>query len=202
MLDRSDGKVLLARPFVQKLTWASGVGPDGRPQLLPGNTPDENGVITCPAIRGATNWMSTSFSPATRLFYVMAVENCFLYRSTMFGGARGGGAAAPARGAGAPALPATRARAAPVYRSVFQVEGSIAAGPAVAGRWRCARSISIQAVSRGNSTSRNSNNYAGTLSRRQAWSSYGQASGESRLSMRSRARISGISDAGTWNPRR
>ena len=34
------GKLLLARPFVQKLTWASGIGPDGRPQLLPGNLPD------------------------------------------------------------------------------------------------------------------------------------------------------------------
>ena len=36
VLDRTDGKVLLARPFVQKLTWASGIGPDGRPQLLSG----------------------------------------------------------------------------------------------------------------------------------------------------------------------
>ena len=92
VLDRTDGKPLLGRPFVQKLTWASGIGPDGRPQLVPGNTPDEKGVTTCPAIRGATNWMSTSYHPATRLFYVMAVENCFVYRSTMFGGGRRAGA--------------------------------------------------------------------------------------------------------------
>ena len=39
VLDRTNGKVLLGRPFVQKLTWASGIGPDGRPQLVPGNTP-------------------------------------------------------------------------------------------------------------------------------------------------------------------
>ncbi len=114
VLDRTDGKVLLGKPFVEKLTWASGIGPDGRPQLLPGNIPDANGVTTCPAIRGATNWMSTSFNPATRLFYVMAVENCFVYRSTMFGGGRGRGAApapatspapAPARGTPPPASP-------------------------------------------------------------------------------------------------
>ena len=39
VLDRLTGKVLLANPFVKKLTWASGVGPDGRPILLPGNEP-------------------------------------------------------------------------------------------------------------------------------------------------------------------
>ena len=33
VLDRTNGTLLLAKPFVQKLTWASGIGPDGRPQL-------------------------------------------------------------------------------------------------------------------------------------------------------------------------
>ncbi len=28
---------------------------------------------------GATNWMSTAFNPATRLFYVMALEACNIY---------------------------------------------------------------------------------------------------------------------------
>ena len=36
VLDRITGELLLAEPFVEKLTWASGIGPDGRPQLLPG----------------------------------------------------------------------------------------------------------------------------------------------------------------------
>ena len=137
-----------AKPFVQKLTWASGIGPDGRPQLVPGNTPDENGVTTCPAIRGATNWMSTSFSPATRLFYVMAVENCFVYRSTMFGGGRGRGAQRR--------LAARRRQLRPRRevlrlhrRSACQAEASIAADPVAAARWRCARSISTPAASRG-----------------------------------------------------
>ncbi len=79
---------LLGVPFVKKLTWASGIGADGRPQLLPNNAVSEQGTLTCPAIRGATNWMATSFHPGTRLFYVMAVENCGVYRSSMFGRGR------------------------------------------------------------------------------------------------------------------
>jgi PQQ-dependent dehydrogenase (methanol/ethanol family) len=68
VLDRTNGHVLLAKPFV-RVTWASGVGPDGRPQLLP-----EDGVI-CPGEEG-TNWNATAFSPVTRLFYVVALEKC------------------------------------------------------------------------------------------------------------------------------
>jgi len=34
VLDRTNGQILLARKFVQRLTWASGIGSDGRPQLL------------------------------------------------------------------------------------------------------------------------------------------------------------------------
>ena len=33
----------------------------------------------CPAVEGATNWMSTAFHPARRLFYVMALEKCSIY---------------------------------------------------------------------------------------------------------------------------
>ena len=43
VLDRLTGKVLLAEPFVKNLTWASGIGPDGRPKLLPGNEPTRRG---------------------------------------------------------------------------------------------------------------------------------------------------------------
>ena len=33
-------------------------------------------------MRGATNWYATSFNPDTKLFYVMAVEDCSIYRQT------------------------------------------------------------------------------------------------------------------------
>jgi alcohol dehydrogenase (cytochrome c) len=79
VLDRTTGKVLLAAPFVRNLTWASGIGADGRPQLLPGNEPTEEGQRVCPAVAGATNWTSTAYSPATGLFYLFAEESCNIY---------------------------------------------------------------------------------------------------------------------------
>ena len=76
VLDRTTGELLSGKPFVRKLTWASGIGRDGRPQELEGSKPTPAGTKTCPAVRGATNWYSTAYNPATRLFYVMAVEDC------------------------------------------------------------------------------------------------------------------------------
>jgi len=81
VLDRTTGEFLLGKPFVTKLTWASGLGSDGRPQLLPGNTPTVLGTRTCPNVRGATNWYATAFNPSTNLFYVMATEDCNLYQT-------------------------------------------------------------------------------------------------------------------------
>src|SRR5262249_20131793 len=86
VLDRTNGEFLLAKPFVKKLTWASAIGADGRPRLVEGNEPTPTGTRTCPAVRGATNWYSTAFNPATRLFYVMAVEDCNIYRRAHDGG--------------------------------------------------------------------------------------------------------------------
>ncbi len=79
VLDRLTGKVLVAEPFVKNLTWASGIGPDGRPQLLPGNDPTPEGRRVCPAVAGAANWTSTAFSPVTQLFYLFADESCSVY---------------------------------------------------------------------------------------------------------------------------
>ena len=86
VLDRTTGELLLAKPFVRKLTWASGIGHDGRPQELEGNKPTPAGTKACPAVRGATNWYSTAFNPTTKLFYVMAVEDCSIYRQSGLGG--------------------------------------------------------------------------------------------------------------------
>jgi PQQ-dependent dehydrogenase (methanol/ethanol family) len=82
VLDRTNGQFLLAKPFVKKMTWASGFHPDGSPIYIPGQTPTIAGTKTCPGVRGATNWYSTAFDPNTRLFYVMAAEDCGVYRKT------------------------------------------------------------------------------------------------------------------------
>ena len=46
-LDRTTGKLIVAKPFVET-TWAKEIGADGRPMLLPGHLPDEDGEKTCP----------------------------------------------------------------------------------------------------------------------------------------------------------
>ncbi len=78
VLDRASGKFLRATPFVEKLNWAQGVDASGRP-LLSGRIPTREGTLICPGINGATNWFSPSYNPNTRLFYVMALENCNLF---------------------------------------------------------------------------------------------------------------------------
>jgi PQQ-dependent dehydrogenase (methanol/ethanol family) len=89
VLDRTTGELLLGKPFVKKLNWASGIGADGKPVLLPPNRPTKTGIKTCPAVRGATNWYATAFNPGTRLFYVMAVEDCSIYKQSQRGGYEG-----------------------------------------------------------------------------------------------------------------
>ncbi|HTB09970.1 MAG TPA: PQQ-binding-like beta-propeller repeat protein [Bryobacteraceae bacterium] len=66
VLDRTDGNLLLAKPFLRRVDWASNIGPDGRPVVI-----DPRG---CPS--DAANWDATAFSPVTRLYYFMALEEC------------------------------------------------------------------------------------------------------------------------------
>jgi len=79
VLDRLTGKLLLAQPFVKQITWASGIGADGRPQLLPGNAPTVEGQLVCPAVAGAANWASNAYDPSSGLFYMFAEESCNIY---------------------------------------------------------------------------------------------------------------------------
>lgn len=73
VFDRTDGKLLLAEKFIRRLTWASGIGPDGRPIRL------QETDVRCPD--HATNWHATTFSPTTGLYYVMATERCVVRAS-------------------------------------------------------------------------------------------------------------------------
>jgi len=79
VFDRVNGKLLLAEKFVDKLTWATGIGKDGRPILVPGMEPTKDGAKVCPSVLGATNWPSMAHSPSTGLFYLMAREACGVY---------------------------------------------------------------------------------------------------------------------------
>jgi alcohol dehydrogenase (cytochrome c) len=79
VLDRTDGKLLLAKQFLKNLTWASGIGADGRPIKLPDQEPTEAGTRVCPSQDGATNWYSPSFNPLTGMYYFQTNEKCSVY---------------------------------------------------------------------------------------------------------------------------
>jgi alcohol dehydrogenase (cytochrome c) len=78
VLDRTDGKLLRAIPFVEKLNWARAIDSSGRP-VLSGRIPSAEGTYICPGIEGATNWFSPSYNPRTGLFYFMALESCDIF---------------------------------------------------------------------------------------------------------------------------
>jgi alcohol dehydrogenase (cytochrome c) len=82
VLDRTTGKVLVAKPFVNKLNWASGIDSNGRPVTQAVADPSIRGAMGCPSVVGATNWMSPAFNPDTKLFYVVALERCSIYRKS------------------------------------------------------------------------------------------------------------------------
>ncbi len=82
VLDRVTGEFLHATPFVERLNWAKGLDAKGRPIVKPGMEPTTGGNRVCPSVRGATNWMSPSYNPATGLLYVVTLEQCDVYTTS------------------------------------------------------------------------------------------------------------------------
>lgn len=80
-LDRTNGKLLAAKPYT-KVTWAKGIGSDGRPILVPGQDPTEEGNVSCPGLGGGHNWWPTAYSPQTGLYYFGSIDGCHTYYRT------------------------------------------------------------------------------------------------------------------------
>jgi quinohemoprotein ethanol dehydrogenase len=81
VLDRQNGQFLSAKPFVNGITWATGVDPKtGRPQESASARNGWQAVLVSPGPSGAHNWYPMAFHPTTRLVYVPARE-----RSVFFG---------------------------------------------------------------------------------------------------------------------
>ncbi|MSO46124.1 MAG: PQQ-dependent dehydrogenase, methanol/ethanol family [Acidobacteria bacterium] len=78
VLDRTTGKLIYAKPYINT-TWAKEIGADGRPVVLTGQMPSEQGTRICPDQIGATNFMSPSYDPNLNLFFVTTRESCGLY---------------------------------------------------------------------------------------------------------------------------
>ncbi len=72
---------LLARAYT-KVSWADGIGPDGKPRLIPGQEPTEEGNKSCPGLGGGHNWQATSYSPQTGLYYFTTADGCHTYYKT------------------------------------------------------------------------------------------------------------------------
>jgi len=78
VLDRLTGKVLLAEPFVRNITWASGIGPDGRPSSCRRMSRRRRAAL----LSGSSGRRQLDFDrvqPEHRLFYMFAEESCTIY---------------------------------------------------------------------------------------------------------------------------
>ena len=71
LIDRETGEFLHGSEY-SKQTWARGLDETGRPIVIPGTDPTEEGNLVWPSLQGATNWFSPSFNPETRQFFVAA----------------------------------------------------------------------------------------------------------------------------------
>jgi alcohol dehydrogenase (cytochrome c) len=81
VLDRTNGKFFAAKPF-GTVTWATGVGTDGKPIVNTSLKTSAEGTRVCPGALGMTNWYAPSYSPETGLFYVATSTECDLFTSS------------------------------------------------------------------------------------------------------------------------
>jgi quinohemoprotein ethanol dehydrogenase len=76
VIDRSNGKLISAQPFVPGVTWASHVDlKTGRPAVWPPAYYTTRPVRLSPGEGGGHSWQPTAFSPKTGYMYLQANEN-------------------------------------------------------------------------------------------------------------------------------
>jgi quinohemoprotein ethanol dehydrogenase len=75
VLDRETGQFISANPFVDRITWATGIEPkNGRPIESKTAYDGLNPVLVSPSAAGAHNWYPMAFNSTLRLVYVPATE--------------------------------------------------------------------------------------------------------------------------------
>lgn len=84
ILNREDGSFVDAMPFVEEISWASGIDETGRPIFNPENRPGDPAesadgqrgevVWAVPGFLGGKNWQHMAYSQRTGYFYVPANE--------------------------------------------------------------------------------------------------------------------------------
>jgi len=73
-VDRTDGRLLYAKPFVARITWTTGLEATGRP--LSGLFPTPEGKVICPSSFGAKSWNHMAYHPERRQVYIPASDMC------------------------------------------------------------------------------------------------------------------------------
>jgi alcohol dehydrogenase (cytochrome c) len=94
VLDRTNGKYLVSKPFTKTANWSKGIDERGQPIPDPDKEPKVDGSMVDIASSGATNWPPPSYSPQTKLFYVNATEGysvAYLYDTSPQPEGYGGG---------------------------------------------------------------------------------------------------------------
>ena len=74
VLDRTNGKSIVSKPFSGTGNWAKGVDAKGQPIPDPAKEPKTNGSMIDMPSMGATNWPPPSYDPQTELFYLNGTE--------------------------------------------------------------------------------------------------------------------------------
>ncbi len=84
VLNRENGKFIRGFPFVEKITWATGLDENGRPLYVDDNRPGDpkdskdgkkgTSVFAVPSFLGGKNQQQMAYNPGTKLFYVPANE--------------------------------------------------------------------------------------------------------------------------------
>jgi quinohemoprotein ethanol dehydrogenase len=80
VLDRVNGELISAEPFV-KVSWALGIGRDGRPIVNPAAYYDQDPISVYPTGGGAHNWSPMSYNPGTGLVYIPSSYQSFPYQA-------------------------------------------------------------------------------------------------------------------------
>ena len=77
-LDRTNGKVLVAKPYT-KVDWMTGMDANGRPIMVAKKEPTKEGNLACPGLPGGHNWWPTTYSPQTGLYYFSSRDGCQIF---------------------------------------------------------------------------------------------------------------------------
>ena len=105
LLDRTNGKKLVASQFLESANWSLGFKPTGEPIPNPLKEPQTGGALVSPHNGGATNWPPPAYSPDTGLFYANTVEGYVIHYRVLPDGEQasgyGGGAEHAVGGLGA-----------------------------------------------------------------------------------------------------